>query len=146
VATYREFCGHAGLFDGVQVGEDVWSFELPGTGEDRTQRVFVFHETMPPDLEFLQVKSAFTLIDSVDCAQVIKDFGQLNVGAIGYNPNFDAQGNEVDGFLTITSSFPLLVLDFTEPSWFFLYLRLVARAADTLEQRLSDGANAPDMF
>jgi hypothetical protein len=146
VATYQEFCGNAGRFGGTQVSEDVWRFDLQGKGDGRNQKVFVFHEVMPPDLEFLQVKSAFAMIGSVDCTEVIKNYGDLNIGAIGYNPNFDEQGNPRDGFLTISSSFPLPVLDLSQPSWFFLYLNLIARASDSLEQQFMGRAGLPDSF
>lgn len=140
VATYQGFCQEAGRFGGVQESADVWSFDLQGKAEGRSQVVFVFHEVMPPDLEFLQVKSVFAQIAAVDCAKVLKGFGQLNVGAIGYSPNFDDQGNEVDGFLTIASSFPLPALDLSDPTWFFLYLNLVAQAADALGERVTGSA------
>lgn len=136
MATYHEFCGLAGRFGGTQLTEDVWKFDLQGRGEGRAQKVFVFHEVMPPDFEFLQVKSAFAQIAAVDCEQVIKGFGQLDVGAIGYNPASDAQGNPIDGFLTISSSLPLAVIDLSDPTWLFLYINVLGQAADNLEQQL----------
>lgn len=145
MASWYEFCGLAGRFGGNQVGEDAWRFDVQGRGEGRTQKVFVFHEIMAPDFEFLQVTSAFAPIASVDCAQVLRGFGQLNVGSIGYNPTFDDQGSPTDGFLTIRSSFPLLAVDLTEPTTFFLYLNVLGQAADNLEQQLF-GPGSQDAF
>lgn len=146
MATYHEFCGLAGRFGGRQLGADVWIFDLQGRGEDRAQKVAVFYEVMPPGgIEFLQIKSAFALISSVDCEQIIKEFGQLNVGAIGYNPRSDSQGNPVDGFVTISSSFPLAAIDLDDATSFFLYLHLLGQAADTLEQKF-DSLGGQDAF
>ena len=145
MATWLEFCGLAGAFGGKQVGEKAWMFEVEGSGPDRTQKVFVFHEVMPPDFEFLQFKSAYPMIEAVNSEQVLKESGQLVVGSIGYSPRFDAVGNAFDGFLNLSTSVPLAALDLSEPVPVFLYLNILAQAADNLEQRLS-GSEASDFF
>ena len=146
MASWYEFCGVAGRFGGTQISETAWRFDVQGRGEARTQRVFVFHEIMKPDFEFIQVKSAFVMMDEVDCEQVLKGLGQLQVGAIGYSPRFDEAGNPVNGFLNITSSIPLLSLDLSEPSWFFLYLNVLGQASDDIEQRLAASGPGADLF
>jgi hypothetical protein len=145
VATWHEFCGLAGSFGGEQVGENAWRFDVQGRGEGRTQKVLVFREVMQPDFEFIQVKAAFVMIETVNCAEVLKAFGQLLVGAIGYSPGFDANGNQTDGFLNISTSIPLAALDLSEPTVFFLYLNVLAQGADNLEQQLS-APGSPDLF
>jgi hypothetical protein len=145
MATWHEFCGLAGTFGGEQVGENAWRFDLQGRGEGRTQKVFVFREVLQPDFEFIQLKSAFVMMEMVNCAEVLKAYGQLNVGAIGYSPRFDANGNQIDGFLNISTSIPLAALDLSEPTVFFLYLNVLAQAADNLEQQLS-APGSTDLF
>ncbi len=136
MATWLEFCGLAGRFGGKQLGETAWVFELQSDGEGQLQRVFVFHELMKPDFEFIQVKSPVVPINEVDTEQVLKAFGQLNVAAIGYSPNFDAAGNPIDGFLTLSTSIPLAGLDLSDGTSFFLYLNVVARAAGDMARRI----------
>lgn len=137
MATYSEFCDLADRFGGVQANADVWQFDIPCGGNERTQKVFVIHEITPPDFEFLLVKSSFAAIAAVDCSDLLKDFGQLNVGAIGYNPVCDSRGNPVAGLLTLSSSIPLAICDLADPTPFFLYLHIFGRAADTIEQKLA---------
>ena len=139
MADYQQFCAVASSFGAEQLNPDVWRFELPGRDAERTQDVFVMRELMPPDLEFLQIKSAFAPLEETDCAQVLRHFGQMTVASIGHNPLYDDQGNQEDGLLTLASSLPLAVLDLTNPLAFMLYLHVLARAADGLEQQLRGG-------
>lgn len=134
MATWDEFSALAGRFGGTRLSENAWSFDLQGKGEDRVQKTFVFHETIAPDFEMLRVASAFAPIGVVDCAQVLKGFGQMHVGAIGFTPVGDPA---VEGLLTLVTSIPLACLDLSRPLVFMLYLNIFAQAADNVEQRVS---------
>ena len=145
MATWHEFCGLARRFGGKQLNETGWMFDLQGCEAGRSQKVFVSYELMKPNFEFIQVRSAFVLINEVDTEQVLKRVGQLQAGSIGYSPLFDRHGNPIDGVLNISSAIPLAVLDLSEPTWFILYLNILARTADGIEQRIS-APGSPDIF
>lgn len=139
MAHYEQFCEIAASFGAERLSPDVWRFGLPGRETERTQDVFVFREVMPPDMEFLHVKSAFAPLAGTNCDQVLRNFGQMTVGFIGHNPVFDDQGNQEDGLLTLGTSLPLAALDLTDPLPFLLYLNILGRAADGLEQMVVGG-------
>ena len=145
MATWDEFCTLAGMFGGVQKTETAWQFELQGKAESRVQKVWVFREVLPPDFEIIQVRSAFAMLDQLDAESVLKNLGQLQVGAIGYTPRSDSP-DASDGFLSLSSSMPLGALDLSAPKWFFLYLNLMAQAADDIEHRISVPGFELDMF
>ena len=145
MATWEEFCGVAGRLGGTRLSDSAWRFDVEVHGQDRAQKVFAFYEVMQPDFEFIKITSAFADIGAVDSAAILKAFGQLNVGSIGYMPRFDAGGNPIDGFLTLSASFPLVTLDLSEPTQFLLYLNLLARAADTIERQVS-GSGSIDLY
>jgi hypothetical protein len=145
LATWDELCDVAGKFGGARVRDTAWRFDVEVHGEGRSQNVFVFYEVLKPDLEFIKIASAFAAIDAVDCAAVMKAFGQLTVGSIGYSPRFDAAGNPVDGFLTLSASLPLATLDLSAPMQFMLYLNVLARAADTIERQVN-GDGSTDLY
>lgn len=145
MATWNEFCSVAPTFGGTQSSGTAWMFHLQGKGEHRSQKVFVFYELMQPDFEFLQVKSAFVRIAEVDSEAILKGLGQLLVGAIGYSPAWGSDGNEIDGFLNITTSIPLRTLDLSDSTSFFLYINVLAQSADDIEQRIN-APGAPDRF
>ena len=137
VAAWDEVCAGVGLLGGRQVNEDACWLELPGEREGRVQRVFVSREVIQPSLEVVQVKVAFVQINDVDVEKVVKRFGQLLAGAIGYAPLFDDAGNPIDGLLTLSTSMPLAALDLSNPTPFLMYLGIMAKAADTIEQEFA---------
>jgi hypothetical protein len=146
MASWYEFCNLARNFGGKQLNDNGWLFEVQGHTDDRTQKVFVFREVMQPDFEFIQLTSAFALIRTVDCEKVLKAFGRLNAGAIGYSSLSDANGNETDGVLNLTTSIPLAALDLSNPGIFFLYLNIFGQAADNIEDQVSALPGSPNLF
>ncbi|MGA8744957.1 MAG: hypothetical protein WB507_03730 [Solirubrobacterales bacterium] len=145
MATWQEFCEVAPMAEGQELSATAWVFELPGSSEGRTQKVFAFHEVIQPDFGILRVTSAIALITDVDTEKVVQAFGQLLAGAIGYAPTFDDAGQAKDGFLNVASSLPLGLLDLSDPKGILLYLFIVARAADDVEQKISS-AGYLDLF
>lgn len=145
MASWSEFCDVAGAYGGKRVGANGWAFEVQGRGADRSQKVYAFHETMPPDLQFVQLTSAFAMIEAVDCAEVLRSCGQMTAGSIGYSPRFDANGDEAGGFLSLSTSVPLALLDLSEPLRLLLHINILAQAADGLEQRYAP-SGLPDVF
>ena len=137
MASWQDFCTVAPTAGGEQLSPTAWVFELPGIGEGRTQRVFVFHEVIQPDFGMIKVSSPVALIVDVDPEKVLKSFGQLIAGGIGYSADVDDDGRQGDGFLTIGTSVPLGALDLSDPRPFLLYLFVLARAADDVEQKIS---------
>lgn len=122
---------------GNQLGPGAWAFELPGVDEGRTQKVFVFYEVIKPDFEIIRVSSPVSAIADVDAASVLRSFGQLLVGGIGYSPDADDDGRDSGGFLTIATSVPLAALDLSNPTPLLLYLFVLAKAADDVELKIS---------
>jgi len=137
MATWQDFCAIAPMGGGRELSPTAWLFELPGNGEGRSQKVFAFHEVIKPDFGVIRVSSAVAHIADVDVEKVIRSFGQLLAGGIGYAPMFDDDASPVDGFLNVVSSIPLAALDLSDPKPFLLYLFIVARAADDTEQKIS---------
>ena len=138
MGTWDEVCEMAGGFGAQRLGATAWMFELEGRDPDRLQKVFVSYELnlMEPFFEFIQVKSAFVSIAEVDMDRVMRGMGQMQVGGLGYSPLFDAEGNPIDGLVTITTSIPLASLNVGDPT-LLLYLHIVAKAADRIEAGIS---------
>jgi hypothetical protein len=142
MSTWQEVCAIASRFGARQLNDTAWLFELPGAGEGRVQKVFVFYELLLPDFEFVQVKSAFAPIREVDVDRVIRSLGQLQVGAIGYTPFRADDGSELDGMLYITTSIPLRSFDLSDPTTFLMYLHILARAADDIGGKVASAGSA----
>lgn len=136
MATLQQFQNAMSRF-GEQLSPDVWRVDVPGRGPGRNQKVFVFRELIPPDLDVIKIVSSVAPIALVDPGAVLRAHGLLNVAAFGHNPDYDAEGNPSDGVLTLSTSMPLGGMDLTEPSWFHLYVYLVGQAADKLDQQVS---------
>jgi hypothetical protein len=117
--------------------DDVWFLELRGRDESRTQRIAVIREVMAPDMEFLQLKSAFALLEEVDAADVIRRYGQMLAGAIGFTPLGSENGGPHNGMLHLVTNVPLACLDLADPHAFLLYLSIFAQAADQMENQVS---------
>ena len=127
----------AGSFGAKQLNPTLWQFGVPARAGDREHEVFVSYEVMQPEFEFLQLKSALVRVSEVDCGQVLRSFGQLLVGAIGYQPMFDANGNAFDAMVMLSSSFPLAGINLSEPTWLLLYINVLGQAADGLGQQMA---------
>jgi hypothetical protein len=137
MGTWPEVCAIAKQSGARQLNDTALLFEVQGAEHGSVQKVFVFHEVMQPDFEFLQIQSAFASIQDVDVEKVIKDLGKLQVGAIGYSPFYDDDGDEIDGVISITTSIPLSPFDLSDPTPFLIYLHILAKAANTIERNLA---------
>lgn len=137
MATWAEFSELAGRFGARQLNSTLWQFGVPSRSGDHEHEVFASHEVMQPDFEFLQLKSGLVRISEADCEQALKAFGQLLVGAIGYQPIFDANGNNFDAMLTLSTSIPLAGIDLSEPTWLLLYINVLGQAGDGLGKQMA---------
>jgi hypothetical protein len=137
MATWDQFCAVAPTAGGKELSPAAWVFDLPGVDEGRTQKVFVFYEVIQPAFGIVRVSSPVAAIADVDVESVLKSFGQLLVGGIGYSPDFADDGHSFGGFLTIASSVPLAALDLSDATQFLLYLFILAKAADDVELKIS---------
>ncbi len=137
MATWTEFCELAGSFGAKQLNPTLWQFGVPARTEDHEHEVFASYEVMQPAFEFLSLKTALVRVSGVDCEQVLRSLGQLLVGAIGYQPMFDAGGNTIDGMLTLSTSIPLVGIDLSDPSWLLLYINVLGQAGDGLGKQMA---------
>ena len=137
MATWEEFGALAQQIGGDRLSDHTWMFTLPGDGEKRVQKTFVFHELIKPNIEVIKIASAFARLADVDPEKVLTDFGRLTVGAIGYTPLPDG-----GGFLGLATSIPLAALDLSSPAQFLVFVNLIARAADSIEQQLGGSGDA----
>jgi hypothetical protein len=127
----------AGTFGAKQLNPTLWQFGVPARAGDHEHDVFASYEVMQPDFEFLQLKTGLVSASNVDCGQLLRSFGQLLIGAIGYQPLFDANGNSTGGMLTVSTSIPLAGIDLSEPSWLLLYINVLGQGADGIGQQLA---------
>jgi hypothetical protein len=100
---------------------------------ERRQNVFISRESLPPLLDFVQVKSAFSLNGEVDPAHEIDRFGALLEGSLGYT-NTGEQHN--GGVLSLEASIPLTCFSLSDATSFATYLSVFAKAADSIERSI----------
>jgi len=67
----------------------------------------------------------------------MRSFAQVLIGAMGYQPLFDARGNSTDGTLSIVPSIPLAGIDPSEPSWLLVYMNVLGQRADEIGQQMA---------
>lgn len=108
-------------------------------GNERTQFVFVSREVMPPMLEMMQIKAAFSLNGEVDLSGLVRQFGGLVVGSLGFTPTGDQHGG---GILALEANIPLTSFAVSDPINFLIYLHVFATAADTIERTIF-GSRSP---
>ena len=101
-------------------------------GVERNQAVFVSREEMPPLLDFLQIKAAFSLSGEADLQGLMNAFGGLVIGSIGFTPS----GGQGGGILALEANIPLSCFALTDPTNFHIYISTFARAADTIERAI----------
>jgi hypothetical protein len=86
------------------------TLEIDLAERGRKQRVFIQREVVPPDLEFVHLRSAVGMLTAVDLPAAVKRIGQLVVGGLGYLPH-DAG----EGILSLDVKFPTCLS--TRPRW-----------------------------
>lgn len=107
---------------------------------ERSQTVFVSRESVGPALDILVIKAAFSLSSEVNVDALIRAYGGLVVGSLG----FTASGNEGQGILALEANIPLSCFALTDSTQFQIYLSVFARAADTIERAVF--GDATDRF
>lgn len=137
MASWSDVSAVAHKFGAQRLGDSAWLFEIQGTDESRQQKVFVNYELMPPDFEFLKISSVLTHVKGVDTREILEKAGQFQVGSLNYTPDFDEDGRITDGFITLGTTIPLALIDISDPTWFLLYLHILAHTADAQEQQFS---------
>jgi hypothetical protein len=144
MAQWQEVEQIASMMGGKRFNDTMWMLQIPGSTPMRRQKVFVSLEILPPDFQLIRIASPVAMIAHVHPGAALRRIGQLQVGSISYAPSFN-DGRPVDGWINIATSLPLAILDLRESGMFMIYLSILARAADTLEQEFS-GPAAPDLF
>ena len=131
MATWSQVESAIKLLSAEQLNNTMWSTELHIDGTDRTQRVFVAYELVPPDMEFVKVSSPIDSAGAImDPGSVLQQFGSLTVGSLSY-----LQFSQGGGMLFIGTSIPLWVLDLSNPHPFLLYMHVLAQAADMVKAK-----------
>jgi hypothetical protein len=145
MATWREVNQLVDMLGGSRSSDTLDRVIVPGCEQEREQKVFLAYELMKPDFEFVKLASPVAMIDLVDVEPVVRRVGRLQVGCLSYQYVYE-NGKEVDGFLTLATSIPLVTLDLADSAAYFaLYLNIFGRAADTLEKELAEPGR-PDFF
>lgn len=102
-------------------------------GRERKQGVFISREEMPPLLELMQIKAAFSLNGEVDVGALVQQFGGLIVGSLGYT---HTEGQHGGGILALESNIPLTCFSLSDPTNFHMFLQVFASAADSIERAI----------
>lgn len=101
----------------------------------RTQRVWISYEVVKPDYEVVRIHSPFARVGAVELAPVVRQVGQLLVGALGYLAAVDEAGDPDNGILTVGTTVPLDLLGPGQVADMFMHVPLIAGAADRLEEQ-----------
>lgn len=133
---------------GSRVSDQAWQLNVPIGDTGRAQKVFAFYETSIQDLELIKLQSSLTLMtrsDSVaaglpmsataeaDLLPLLREVGQLLIGGLGFVPN-----DQDSGFIVLANTFPLGLLDLSNPSALLVYIARFAGAADRMERKYAD--------
>lgn len=126
----------------------MWRLDIPVGETGRSQKVFVSYDDSIQDFELIKIQSSVTLLarsDAVaaslpvsataeaDLAPLLRDIGQLLIGGVGYVPS---DGD--NGLVVIENTFPLDLLDLSNPTALLVYMARLAGAADSLEQKYAE--------
>ena len=144
---------------GSRVSDQAWQLTVPIGDTGRSQKVFAFYETSMQDLELIKLQSSLTLLtrsDSMaaglpmsataeaDLLPVLREVGQLLIGGLGFVPH-----DQDCGFIVLANTFPLALLDLTNPSVLLMYIARFAGAADQMERKYAEQygkSSIPDVF
>jgi hypothetical protein len=114
-----------------QVSDSMWMINLDGCVEGRRQKVFLSRDVIKPDLAIIRISSAFGLVSELNIEAVLRGTGDMLIGGLTHSPYGDD-----DGIVSLGTSLPLMFLDLTEAAFFYVYLGILARAADRLEMQI----------
>lgn len=113
-----------------QLNDTMWQLEPLVSGTDRTQRVFVMHEVLKPDMEFVKVNVPLGFSASMSAEDIVRQHGALTVGSFSY------MQLDRGGMLFLGYSIPLQLLDLSDTNAFLLHLQLLVNAADIIQADL----------
>jgi hypothetical protein len=130
MATWGQIVSSIQAFPAQQLSDTMWSLEHFIDDTDRTQRVYLMHEVLKPDMEFVKIVSPLDSVPVPDIEATVRKPGSLTIGAFSYM-QFPGGG----GMLFIGNSIPLQILDLSDQQTFLLYLQLLAQAADWIKTR-----------
>jgi len=112
-----------------EVSDGVLTLQFEGCEPNRSQKVFLFHDVLKPDLEMIRISSAIALASEINAETVMQGLGNMLIGGLSYSPYGDN-----DGIISLGITLPLMFLDLSESAFFYVYLGILARDADRVEQ------------
>jgi len=137
MATWVEIAALGRQLGGEALTDEMLILELivDSNSLDR-QNVYVMYEVMPPDMAFLRLTSAIAPLARVNVADVIRRFGDLQVGSLTHIPTYNDNGRAQDGALGLTTTFPIQLIDVSDSSRFILFIHILANAARLVSRQL----------
>jgi hypothetical protein len=130
MASWGQVVAAVRALQAQQLNDTMWQVEMLVSGTDRAQRVFLMHEVLKPDMEFVKVTVPLGFSASVSAETIVHKYGSLTVGSFSYIQL--SQG----GMLFLGYSLPLQLLDLSDLNAFLLHLQLLANAADMIQTQL----------